>query len=937
MEHTVDLDSVIDYGRFYSGYLRDAKASGAAGDHSCKCPFHADSTASFSFNTKTGKWKCFAGCGAGNAVSFLARYKRIDTKQAYAELVETYAPDATKANGKTNQHQRLPYTLAEYALAKRLPESFLVELGLTNNKTKTAVAIPYRDEHGIVARTKYRNHPSSVVRFTWSKGDALMLYGLDRLDDARRAQRVALCEGESDTQTLWFHDLPAVGVPGAEAPKPELLRPLLAIPNIIVLIDADKPKGGSAPAGEIFFGKVCTALRDLGYQGTVRRASAHDVADDCKDPSDVHIKHPEDSHALLAAMLDGAKTVDIHEAARVAQVAAISGLTDPPLPGMQVPDGFTISNDGISRSHNGRVYIASRTPVIITAVLHDDEGERLELRYRYGNTWRTTRAARSDVASARSIVKLADAGISVTSETAPHLVAWLAEFQYVNADILASYRRIRRYGWQADGTHFHGQDLAGSDTIFDPVNGAQTLKQRGTLAGWRAMVGDIIQTQPLALFVTCCGLAAPLLELTGQRSFICYTWGDSRGGKTAALYAALSVWGPPEDMVTSFNATNFALEKTATHYCDLPIGLNERQLARGKDSQAQVEQIMYFLGENKGRARGSKDGSLQRVETWRTVVLCNGEQSLTSDTTMTGVSTRALELFGRPFDSERAASAIYDGVQVCYGTAASVYMDAVCNARERLSEAHRALRDALRTKYPDYAASNVAAVALAMLAWRIAAGPVFGLDPVEDADIIRDMESAMLTQVFGSLRSVSEANVDTAALEYVWDWVMANKDHFAGEERMERYGCVEMVTDPYEPAHQDPDWDVVYVIPTTLDKALRDRGFDPRKTRNAMIEAGIIQQTAGKRSDRKSGSRTYSSISKRIDGAVMRVIRLDFGAWRDAQGLLTEDELSKKGGTERGSGERGRGERGNEERSASRDARGMAILDGIDDLPEEWK
>jgi putative DNA primase/helicase len=40
-----------------------------------------------------------------------------------------------------------------------------------------------------------------------------MLYGLWRLEKIRRVGWVVLVEGESDTQTLWIHGIPALGIP----------------------------------------------------------------------------------------------------------------------------------------------------------------------------------------------------------------------------------------------------------------------------------------------------------------------------------------------------------------------------------------------------------------------------------------------------------------------------------------------------------------------------------------------------------------------------------------------------------------------------------------------------------------------------------------------------------------------------------------------------
>lgn len=40
---------------------------------SARCPFHDDRTPSFSADSESGLWKCFAGCGHGNFFQFLSR------------------------------------------------------------------------------------------------------------------------------------------------------------------------------------------------------------------------------------------------------------------------------------------------------------------------------------------------------------------------------------------------------------------------------------------------------------------------------------------------------------------------------------------------------------------------------------------------------------------------------------------------------------------------------------------------------------------------------------------------------------------------------------------------------------------------------------------------------------------------------------------------
>lgn len=110
-------------------------------------------------------------------------------------------------------------TLEAYAAAKRLPEEFLARLGITQIFLNSApvLRIPYFDEMGTECAVRFRTGlhkaPDGDIRFRWRKGSKPMLYGLGRLN--RSCHDVVLAEGESDAQTLWFHGINAVGLPGA--------------------------------------------------------------------------------------------------------------------------------------------------------------------------------------------------------------------------------------------------------------------------------------------------------------------------------------------------------------------------------------------------------------------------------------------------------------------------------------------------------------------------------------------------------------------------------------------------------------------------------------------------------------------------------------------------------------------------------------------------
>ena len=53
-----------------------------------KCPFHDDRLPSLSVSEKDGYFKCFAGCGAGDAIKFIQQIEGVSFKEAFAKAKE---------------------------------------------------------------------------------------------------------------------------------------------------------------------------------------------------------------------------------------------------------------------------------------------------------------------------------------------------------------------------------------------------------------------------------------------------------------------------------------------------------------------------------------------------------------------------------------------------------------------------------------------------------------------------------------------------------------------------------------------------------------------------------------------------------------------------------------------------------------------------------
>jgi hypothetical protein len=180
--------------------------SNGTGKYMLHCPAHADSTPSLAVTEEDSKVlvHCHGGCEQDAVIQALK-----------AKGLWQGGDPSSVAQGAGIEEAPRGVTLKEYAACKHLSVEFLKNLGLTDTKHKgeQAVRIPYRGTDGEEVAVRFRVAMRGR-RFEWKSGCHAILYGLDRLEEIRRAGWVLLVEGESDVQTLWHYRMPALGIPG---------------------------------------------------------------------------------------------------------------------------------------------------------------------------------------------------------------------------------------------------------------------------------------------------------------------------------------------------------------------------------------------------------------------------------------------------------------------------------------------------------------------------------------------------------------------------------------------------------------------------------------------------------------------------------------------------------------------------------------------------
>ena len=893
----LNIDDFVNYEAEYKSIIKGVKPSGS--NLIGRCPFHDDKKNSFSADLKTGQWHCFAEDRGGNFVSFWAELHGVDTKEAYKQILEKYGklaetdPKKNKPGGPKNKS----YTLAEYAFNKHLPEDFLKDAcGISTAKDKDGtqyLKTPYFNEENTTPIFRKR-YGGKEFRWSWGSSGKLILYGDWRLPEARRVGWAALVEGESDAQTLWYLKISAFGVPGATNFNARMVPKLQ---DLKLYIHQEPDQGG-----QTFLAKICRILKEEEFLGEVYTWSCKQFG--VKDPSELYLKEGEEKAAeKILKAIKHARKLDLDD---------LSGAIPEAIKGapanLRQPEGWIYSEKGISHIDEKKAVptMICRTPIILTQRLKSMETgeEKMEIAFKRDGQWSRAIYPRSTIFTSRNITALADLGCTITSENAKQVVSFLAALEAENIDIIQKADSTSTFGWQTRGRFLPGH---GDDIVLDiepSLRGwAAAYHTAGTFEGWISTMQPH-RSRDKFRFILAASFAAPLLKIIQQRIFFVYNWGGSKGGKTAALKAALSAWGDPERLMVNFNATQVALERMAGFYNDLPLGIDERQLAGQK--QENLEKIVYMIASGTGRARGSKGGGLQALNTWRTVALATGEEPLSTDTTQTGVSTRVLEIYGGPFDDEKSASLMHQQAPVNCGWAGPEFISRLLETDERtITDQYEKMVEEIYAAANGTSGAHIAGISAVALADAIIDTWIFGeakseqnggncdqesencyqngenrKQPLEIRKESWDRAVQMAKAIIQEQLAAGVSDVNENATQFIVDWILSNRSQF-GDKAIGT--CLGFISSAQDKA---------YIFPSLLNQALTKAGYSPRKTMKYLADKNIITSQP-----KKNGGREYS-ITRWFDNRTSRFVEFDIGRFSKAVDPLDEDEAAEAAGVE---------------------------------------
>ena len=248
------------------------------------------------------------------------------------------------------------------------------------------------------------------------------------------------------------------------------------------------------------------------------------------------------------------------------------------------------------------------------------------------------------------------------------------------------------------------------------------------------------------------------------------------------------------------------------------------------------------------------------------------------ETSKGGVNTRALQIYGPPFEDEQSASAMYGQVAEHYGHAGPAFIKRLVELpQEDVQALFGEMRDYVQGLSDGKNGAHTAAIALVALADAMIDSWLFeGWDGVAIAPESWARAKAMAADILDQQQTGGSGDVNENAVQFIVDWVLANKAFFNPQTIGTCYGMM------------SSEGETAYIFPSILSQALTKAGFSSQKTLRYMAEQGLIDSETEKRPNGQTVSR--NTVVRRFAGKRARVVQFNIGMLAETVDSLEEQE-----------------------------------------------
>ena len=523
---------------------------------------------------------------------------------------------------------------------------------------------------------------------------------------------------------------------------------------------------------------------------------------------------------------------------------------------------WVADDNGIWIHTDKGISLACYHPIYPVRILRNSETKKykVELEYVVRGVIRRTLVDREVIASPRSIIKLANDSVMVTSINAPFLVKFLSDIESYNSDLIIEYASTSRLGWIKDidsngetARKFLPYDK--KDIIFDNESAFTRLfnsvKAVGNRDKWFKVVKDIRARGQIEVLINmAASLASILVEPCGALPFIVSLWGGTGIGKTVVLMLATSIWANPEEgaYMTDAKATAVAMEVRLNVLNSLPMLIDDMAQVKNQYDE-DFSQLIYRWCAGIGKDRSNQNMGLQATTSWHNCTITNGERSLVDETTQGGAINRVIDI-------ESDGSVLFDGeegnrvaqiLKSNYGWLGGEFVEIIEQLGDEVTDIYGGFIKKIKEITKDSPKEDKQINPMAL---------ILSADYISEKYIYQDGITLDIEKCCSYLKNKGEVSEHKRAYEYIKGFIASNGKTFisaTGDEVMSPSTNGKWIDD-----------NTIAIIGSTFDKIMKQGNFQSKAFLSWAAKQGLIE------TDKQGNLKK----NKKIDGVSVRCVIL---------------------------------------------------------------
>lgn len=537
--------------------------------------------------------------------------------------------------------------------------------------------------------------------------------------------------------------------------------------------------------------------------------------------------------------------------------------------------------------------ILSITPIVLNSIGEclDDESYMYQIRYKTVTSQEHVKWVTPEYLQTSTMKELVNLGLHFVDTDQKNLKQY---FKLVLTHSNEIPREITAYknGWKKDNTVLimgsYAHTAKGREEILALTEEIATAYEiKGNKKQWIETLTPLLEHDLIRLkcYTT---VTALVLRFIGVRSFIVHNYFESTGLKSISMQLAASLIGNPLELVKDADGSKVGIERTLEYNTDTPVFFDET--SNNKDFQ----NVVYMIGNEQGKNRGNKEGGIEKVAHWKTVVQTTGEHPISKgSSTNTGQQIRILGIYeGIPRLDSDYVDKVKETLDNNYGLFQDEIIQEIFKWKDKLKLVYKNMKlffEKANTVFADRSKTYFVALSVGG----------FILEEIFKKNGIPQKDYLKICNTYYQRVVIEDRTIPyyLRALDTVYSWHMRNKKSFEYSKELDSQENFTYTASPIE-LYGWISKDAIYYDPDKLQDYLVSKGFNFERVIQDWKDNNVLEPTM--EIDTETGKLRYKSWKKYsvINGQRIKGVKIPFTRMKEVLEIRDEEIYDMKNGKE---------------------------------------